>query len=92
MSILLYVFAALVAIIFIIAAIKAKEPAMLLGVVGSALLVLLGFAYSQDTSYPIVKATLNDTVSYVEVAEHYEYISREGDLWTFKVLEDNERE
>lgn len=92
MSILLYGFAALIAIMFIIAAIKVEEPAVLLGLVGSVLFALLGFLYSQDTSYPIVKATLNDTVPYVEVAEHYEYISREGDIWTFKVLEDNKGE
>ena len=92
MSIFFYVLAAFVAIMFIIVAIKIEEPVVLLGLIVSVFIAILGYSCSLDTSYPIVKATLNDTVPYVEVAKHYEYISREGDIWTFKVLENNKGE
>lgn len=35
--------------------------------------------------YTCVKALVDDTVSYREIYEHYEYIDQEGDIFTFKV-------
>lgn len=89
-GIFFYVMAAFLAVILITIAICTKEPKVLLGLLASVIFVLGGFLSSLDTGYPIVKATLNDTVPYVEIVEHYEYISREGDLWTFRVLEEKE--
>ena len=37
--------------------------------------------------YPIVRATVSDTMPFKEVYENYELIDVEGDIYTFKVKE-----
>ena len=39
--------------------------------------------------YPIVRAIINDTVSFKEVYENYELIDVEGEIYTFKVKDNN---
>ena len=40
-----------------------------------------------DSRYPIVKATINDTIPWKEVNEKYTLIDQEGDIYIFRVKE-----
>lgn len=40
-----------------------------------------------DTREHIIKATLDNTVSFVELEEQYEFKEKEGDIYVFKVKE-----
>ena len=53
------------------------------------LLVAIFGALTTFTShrYPIVRATVSDTMPFKEVYENYELIDVEGDIYTFKVKE-----
>ena len=47
--------------------------------------IILGILNLIDSRVPIVKATLNDTVSYQEINEKYKLRTVEGELYTFEV-------
>lgn len=46
--------------------------------------IIIGIFNLIDSRTPVVKATLDDTVSFTEIQKHYEYLSKEGDIYTFK--------
>lgn len=59
---------------------------------GTLALVVAGIGYTcnQNTIHQEVKATINNTVSFEEINKKYELIKQEGELYTFKVREDEE--
>lgn len=65
--------------------------AVFFGVAAFALIFLVCNAFT-DTRTPIVKATLDSDISYVEVNKDYELIKQEGKLYTFKVLDTSNEE
>lgn len=46
--------------------------------------IIIGIFNFIDSRRPIVKATLDDTISFTEIQKHYEYIDKEGDIYIFK--------
>lgn len=46
--------------------------------------ILIGIFNLVDSRTPVVKATLDDTVSFTEIQKHYEYVGKEGDIYIFK--------
>ena len=46
--------------------------------------LIIGIANLADSRRPIVKATLDNTVSFTEIQEHYDYIDKEGDIYIFR--------
>ena len=55
------------------------------GIVSIILIYSTVYAFL-DHRVPIVKATVDNNISYVEMNSHYELIKQEGKLYTFKVL------
>lgn len=46
--------------------------------------IIIGIFNLIDSREPIIKATLDDTISFTEIQKHYEYVDKEGDIYTFK--------
>ena len=46
--------------------------------------IIIGIFNLIDSRTPVVKATLDDTVSFTEIQKHYEYVGKEGDIYIFK--------
>ena len=53
-------------------------------------LAVIGHVYNENTIHQEVKAIINSTVSFEEINKKYELIKQEGELYTFKVREDEE--
>lgn len=51
----------------------------------SVLAILLGIFSLMDTRVPVVKATINNSISWTEVQKDYELLEQEGEIYTFKV-------
>lgn len=49
----------------------------------------MGFVVNNDTRYTEVKAVIDDTASWKEINEKYELISQQGDIYTFKLREND---
>ena len=47
--------------------------------------IIIGIFNLIDSRIPIIKATLNDTVSYEEINDKYTLRTKEGELYTFEV-------
>lgn len=52
----------------------------------SILAIIVGIIALADTRVPIVKATINNETSWVEIAKDYKYLGREGDIYIFEAL------
>ncbi len=79
----------LVALSFLILSIWKGEPwdtftSMILTAV-MAISIIIAVCSFTSHRYPIVRATIDDAVSFKEVYESYELIDVEGDIYTFKV-------
>lgn len=82
----LFIFAAIIAVISIIMTITDEEiSTFFIGCCIAAVFTLFGFAEYTDTRIPIIKATINDEVSWQEIYNKYELKSQEGEIYTFKV-------
>jgi len=46
--------------------------------------IIIGIFNLIDSRTPVIKATLNDTIPFTEIQEHYEYVDKEGDIYIFK--------
>lgn len=46
--------------------------------------IIFGILLLTDSRRPVVKATLDDTISFTEIQKHYEYVNKEGDIYIFK--------
>lgn len=46
--------------------------------------IIIGIYNLADSRKPIVKATLDNTISFTEIQEHYDYIGKEGDIYIFR--------
>lgn len=55
-------------------------------------IILCGVLLFPDTRVPIIKATVNDTIPWIQVVKDYEYIENEGNIYTFKVLNKTKEE
>lgn len=85
-GIVLFILAAISAIISIIMAITDSDISAFFAGCGIAgVFALLGLAEYSDTRIPIIKATMNDEVSWQEIYNKYEIQSQEGEIYTFKV-------
>ena len=69
---------------------KPFSPEHLAMILFAALGICIGFGFYADTTQQEVKATINSTVSFEEINKKYELIKQEGELYTFKVREDEE--
>jgi len=49
--------------------------------------IIIGIIAVADTRVPIVKATVNNEIPWVEVAKDYKYLDSEGDICIFEVLD-----
>jgi uncharacterized Zn finger protein (UPF0148 family) len=49
--------------------------------------LIIGIIAVADTRVPIVKATVNNEIPWVEVAKDYKYLDSEGDICIFEVLD-----
>ena len=85
-GILLFILAAISVIISVIIAITDSEiSTFFVGCGIAAVFTLLGLGTYLDTRIPIIKATINDEVSWQEIYDKYEFKSQEGEIYTFKV-------
>lgn len=55
-------------------------------VFGAIIAVVIGLIAKADTRVPIVKATVNTEIPWVEVTKDYKYLDHEGDICIFEVL------
>lgn len=80
------ILAAVTVISFIIIAITDDEiSAFFIGLSVAVVFALLGLDEYLDNRIPIIKATINDEVSWQEIYNKYEFKSQEGEIYTFKV-------
>lgn len=93
LGIVLFIFAATIAIISVIMAITDSDISALFAGCGIAVIfTLLGLAEYLDTRIPIIKATINNEVSWQEIYNKYEFKSQEGEIYTFKVKDTTNEE
>ena len=85
-GIFFFILAAVIVTIFVIIAIIYDEiSALFIGLPVAVIFALLGLAEYLDARTPIIKATINDEVSWQEIYNKYEIKSQEGEIYTFKV-------
>jgi len=89
LGVVLCVFGVVCLGLFLLALKDSEAVAAVLCFVG--ILVATAGALATFTShrYPIVRATVSDTMPFKEVYENYELIDVEGDIYTFKVKDTN---
>lgn len=46
--------------------------------------LIIGISNLIDSRRPIVKATLDNTISFIEIQERYDYVDKEGDIYIFR--------
>lgn len=51
----------------------------------ASMIVLSGLAVKTDWRYPVIKATINEKVSWQEINDKYELINQQDQIYTFKV-------
>lgn len=92
-GIFLFILAAIIAIISVAMAIADGEISIFF--VGSAVAVIFtlwGLGEYLDARIPIIKATINDEVSWQEIYNKYEFKSQEGEIYIFKVKDTTNEE
>ena len=63
-----------------------NEDWLVIPIIISVTLIILGIPKLIDNRSPYITATLDDTVSFTEIQTKYELKKKEGQLYTFKVL------
>lgn len=58
----------------------------------AAIVALFGLNEYLDTRIPIIKATMNDEVSWQEIYNKYEFKSQEGEIYIFEVKDTTNEE
>ena len=92
-GILLFILSAMSATMGIIVAITdGKISAFFTGLIIAAIIALLGLGTYSDIRIPIIKATINDEVSWREIYNKYEFKSQEGEIYIFKVKDTTNEE
>ena len=85
-GIALFIFAAIIFIIGVIIFITDGEISAFFARLGiAAFVAVFGLIEYSDARIPIIKATINDEVSWQEIYNKYEFESQEGEIYTFKV-------
>lgn len=93
LGIFFFILAAIIVIISVIIAITDSEiSSFFFGCGIAAIFAVFGFAEYTDTRIPIIKATMNDEVSWQEIYNKYEFKSQEGEIYTFKVKDTTNEE
>lgn len=87
-----FVLSAAITLGAIIGAILEREPSVLVIIFFSVLLALFGYMFSTDRRIPIVKATINDTVPWVEINDKYSLYKQENELYIFEVKDTTNEE
>lgn len=78
------IFGAIFGLITIVCIVKGFEAGGATFVV-TIFLIVLGFLIKGDNRYPIIKATINDTISWQEINDKYELREQTGKIYTFEV-------
>lgn len=92
-GIFLFILAAISVIVSVIAFITDNErSAFPIGFGIAIVFTLFGLAECLDTRVPIIKATINDEVSWQEIYNKYEIESQEGEIYTFEVKDTTNKE
>lgn len=90
LSRLCFVLSALVCVISILVAAYFENPQILSFLFVSVALIIGGLIFNADFSKTIVKATIDPSVSWLEVNEKYKLIKQEGEIYTFQLKEETE--
>jgi len=78
----------LLSIVSLIVCFKANDTGCaVISFFGLTLVIIVILVNLTSHRYPIVRATIDDTASFKEVYENYELIDVEGDIYTFRVKE-----
>ena len=54
--------------------------------IAAIIAIVIGVIAKSDTRVPIVKATINNEIPWVEVAKDYKYLGHEGEIYIFEKL------
>lgn len=84
--------AIIVTISIIITIIDGEISSFFIGCAIAAIFALLGLAEYLDSRIPIIKATINDEVSWQEIYNKYQFKLQEGEIYTFKVKDTTNEE
>ena len=85
-----FIMAAVVCVVSIAVAVYYVNIKHLSFLLISAALVIAGFVLRADYRYTVVKATIDPSVSWVEVNDKYKFIKQEGEIYTFQLKEETE--
>ena len=85
LAISLFIFGLLSAGVIIALSFHYDQDGILIGLMVPVMLIIFGIYYAIDDHIPIVKATINSTVSFEEVNKNYEFVEQEGEIYTFKI-------
>ena len=75
----------LAAVGIIIWAIVEKDWAPLLFLIFTLIPFAIACIFKSDRRIPIVKATMNETIPFIEINDRFEFKKQEGDIYIFKV-------
>ena len=80
------IFGTILIILFIIALrLNLREGGIIMMFVSGLILLGSGFLVKNDNRVPIIKATINEQVSWREIVDKYELKEQEGQIYIFKV-------
>ena len=82
---ILFVIAGLIIFGSIVMAVTESDRHILVFALLAIIPIFVGISLKADTRVPIVKALVDDKIPYLEVFENYEYMNRQGQVYTFKV-------
>lgn len=86
------VIAAFLLLLLAISALLAREGALgFIALLAVAALIPLSVWSFQDTREERIKATVDDSVSWKEIRDQYELLDVEGSIYTFRVIEQEEK-
>ena len=88
----LCIIAAFRVLLLAISALSARERALgFIALLAVVLLIPLSILSFQDTREERIKATVDDSVSFQEIRDQYELLDVEGSIYTFRVIEQEEK-
>lgn len=83
---ILWIIGLIALIMFIISLKKNQNDLAIMMLIGGIACGLIGGMFYSDDRIPIVKAIINEGISWQEVHSKYEFKTQEGNIYTFKVL------
>ena len=86
------IIAAFLILLLAISALLAREWALgFIALLAVAALIPLSIISFRDTREERIKATVDDSVSWKEIRDQYELLDVEGSIYTFRVIEQEEK-